>query len=159
MARIKTILIVCTGNSCRSVMAAGLLKRLLGAGDNYQIITAGTAGLSGLEPTRETVQVMSEQGIDVSGHRSQALTDEMLYKADLILVMSQRQREHILKRSPHTAHKVHLLAEYGLGEEQKQLVHPDIDDPIGRSLDFYRKIFKIIKENIIRSAEKIKEPE
>ena len=57
MPEVKTILIVCTGNSCRSVMAAGLLKKFL-KGD-YKIITAGVAAVDGMRATSAAIQVMS----------------------------------------------------------------------------------------------------
>ena len=60
MSRIKRILVVCTGNSCRSVMAKGLLKKMLqDQGKEVLVISAGIAALPGLRPTRETIEVMA----------------------------------------------------------------------------------------------------
>ena len=145
MSRIKTILLVCTGNSCRSVMAAGLLRKMLKASGNYKIITAGTAAIAGMPATSEAIQVMSEQDIDVSGHRSSPLSNEMIREADLILVMQNIHKEHILSRLPEAANKVQLLSE------------SDIPDPIGRSLDFYRQAFEIIKKGILRTVKELGE--
>ena len=144
-AAVKTVLLVCTGNSCRSVMAAGLLKKMLKDKDNYKIMTAGTRAFKGMPPTGETIQVMSEQDIDVSGHRTSPLSDEMLREADLILVMEQAHKENILERNPGVRNKVHLLNEF------------DIPDPIGKPLDFYHRVLDIIKEGIVRTAKKLKE--
>jgi len=145
VSKAKVILLVCTGNSCRSVMAAGLLKKLLKEKGNYKVITAGTAAIKGMPATAEAIEVMSEENIDVSGHRSSPLSDEMIDQADLILVMEGRHQEHILAQEPSAGNKVHLLSE------------SDITDPIGRSLDFYRKVYAVIKESILGVAKKLEE--
>ncbi len=146
MSRVKTILLVCTGNSCRSVMAAGLLKKLLEGKGDYKIMTAGTAAIKGMPPTYEAIRVMSEQNIDVSGHRSSSLSDEMIGEADLILVMETTHKENILGRRPEAKDKVRLLSEFG-----------DIPDPIGKSIEFYGKVFGMIKEAVLRVVKKLSE--
>lgn len=145
MSKDKVILLVCTGNSCRSVMAAGLLKKLLKGKGDYKVITAGTAAIKGMCATAEAIQVMSEENIDVSGHRSLPLSDEMIDQADLILVMERRHQEHILARKPKAQNKVHLLSE------------SDVADPIGRSLDFYRKVYAVIEQSTLRTVKKLEE--
>lgn len=157
MSKIKTILLVCTGNSCRSVMAWGMLKQILKDKGDYKIITAGISAIEGMQPTLQTIQVMSEKGIDVSSHRSSLLTDEMLKAADLILVMEARHKENILGRAPQSQNKVHLLREFGRIRKENELFIPDIPDPIGKSIDFYRKVSDIIKESIERVAKKLTE--
>lgn len=155
MSRVKTILLVCTGNSCRSVMAAGLLEKLLKGKGDYKIITAGTAAIKGMRPTTEAIQVMSEQNINVSAHISQPLSDEIIAEADLILVMEKRHKENILSRLPQAKDKVHLLSEFGRQELEDKLVDPDIPDPIGKPLEFYRKVFDMIREGIGRTVKKL----
>lgn len=63
-----TILFLCTGNSCRSQMAEGWARQLLGAG--FDVYSAGTA-THGLNP--DAVQVMAEAGVDISQHRSKTV--------------------------------------------------------------------------------------
>lgn len=157
MSRIKTILLVCTGNSCRSVMAGGLLTKMLKGKGDYKIITAGTAALKGMRATAEAIQVMSDENIDVSKYTSQPLTDQMIEQADLILVMERRHKENILMRQPEARQKLHLLSEFGRVKNESKLVEPDVPDPIGKPLDFYRKVFAIIKEGIIRTVNKLTE--
>lgn len=155
MSRAKTILLVCTGNSCRSVMAWGLLKKMLEEKSDYKIMTAGTAAIEGAGPTFEAIQVMAEQNIDVSNHRTSPLTNEMINEADLILVMEKRHRENILTRTPAASEKVHLLSEFGRIKKEDKLVASDIPDPIGKSLEFYRKVSAIIKESIVRTVKEL----
>lgn len=157
MSKAKTILLVCTGNSCRSVMAAGLLKVLLKGKGDYKIMTAGIAAIKGMGATNETIQAMSEQNIDVSGHRSSPLSDEMIGEADLILVMETRQKENILGRRPEAKDKVYLLSEFGRQELEDKLVDPNIPDPIGKSIEFYRHVFGMIKEGIVRTVKTLEE--
>ncbi len=157
MSKPKTVLLVCTGNSCRSVMAAGLLKVLLSGKGDYKIMTAGVAAIKGMPPTYEAIQVMSEQDIDVSDHRSSPLSDEMIAETDLILVMETRHKENILRRNPEAKGKVHLLSEFGRIEREDKLVEPNIPDPIGKSIEFYRKVLDMIKESIARVAKKLEE--
>ena len=155
----KTILLVCTGNSCRSVMAGGLLRELLKDKGDYKVITAGTASFAGMSPTREAIQVMSDMGIDVSSHRSSPLSNTMIEEADLILVMETRHKEHILSRAPSAKDKVFLLTEFGRTKKEDKLVTPDIPDPIGKPLEFYRKVFDLIREGITRTVKRIEEGE
>lgn len=138
-------------------MAAGLLRKLLKGKPDFKVLTAGTTAIKGVPATAEAIQVMSEQNIDVSTHRSLPLSDELIEQADLILVMETRHKESILARKPEAQTKVHLLTEFGRIKKEEKLVEPDIPDPIGKPLDFYRKAFNIIQEGIWRTVKKLEE--
>jgi len=138
-------------------MAAGLLKELLKDKGDYSIISAGTGAIRGMRATSEAIEVMAEANLDVSSHHSSPLTDEIINQADLILVMAKHHKEHIIRRVPSARDKVHLLTEFGRIEKEKELVDPDIPDPIGQSVDFYRTVFNIIKEGLIRTIKKLEE--
>ena len=131
----KTILIVCTGNICRSPMAMGLLReklrkeRLEG---EYRVHSAGVWGLESQPASAYSREMMEERGIDISGHRSHDLTSEDVEEADLILTMERGQAEAIRLEFPQHAHKVHLLSEMA-GR------HHDIRDPYGGPLYEYRQ--------------------
>ncbi|MCQ9207919.1 MAG: low molecular weight protein arginine phosphatase [Omnitrophica bacterium] len=156
-SKVKTILLICTGNSCRSVIAQGLLKKMLQGKGAYEVVSAGTAGLVGMRPTDEVIQVMSEQDIDVSGHRSSALSEKDIREADLILVMERIHKQIVLSHAPLAQGKTYLLSEFGRQKSEEKLVNPDIPDPIGKPLDFYRKVFDVIKEGILRTVKKLEE--
>lgn len=141
---IKSILIVCTGNSCRSIMAEGFLKTMLKDKKNIAVSSAGTAAPEGMMPTHEAVDVMKEEGIDITYHRARRITDEMIKNSDLILVMTNRHKNEILTRVPQAKDKVYLLREFD--DSVESVLDLDIDDPIGMPVEFYRDARDIIKK-------------
>ncbi len=129
----KKVLVVCTGNSCRSPMAAGWLRQKL-AGKGWTAESAGVAAWNGATASAEAIAVMRELGIDISGHRSRALTKELVDGADVILAMTNEHRREIARRFPEAADKTHLLHAFGLGKIR------DVADPIGLPEDVYRHV-------------------
>jgi protein-tyrosine-phosphatase len=152
----KMILFVCTGNSCRSVMAAGLMRHmLLQAGvETVKVESAGVFAVEGMGPTRETYRVLQQLGIDCGDHRARMLTPEMIERADLIFVMEPFQAEEVMRRSPSAKPKLHLLKPFGraAGEATGAV---SIHDPIGKPLEVYEVCFGEIREAIERVAKSL----
>lgn len=130
------ILVVCTGNICRSPMAEGLLRQMLsqGRGPGIHVHSAGTHGLDGEPAAAFAIQAVSEMGVDISGHRARSLDREMVSEADLILVMEPFHRE-IAARAvpPGQSDRLRLLAEF-----ETPWQSDTIDDPYNHSLEVYR---------------------
>lgn len=145
------VLIVCSGNICRSPYAEGFLRhhlaaRLAGHG-SVRVGSAGTLGIIGSPPSPETVSLARETGFDLAAYRSRALQFDLVDEADEILVMEHAHREAIESRYPEDGGKVHLLSEFhpeGAGLSRP----PDIFDPIGLPLAEYRRCFRLVRESL-----------
>jgi len=146
--RKKTILFVCTGNTCRSPMALGLLKKMAGP-DTYRILSAGTAAAEGLPPSRYATEVMQEEGIDISDHRSRTLHADLLEEADNVLVMMESHRRQIADWFKSYATKTRLLRDFDPVRDDSD--YPNVPDPIGLGKEAYIKC-KIMIERSLRRA-------
>lgn len=160
---IKTILFVCTGNTCRSAMAEGMFKKMLEertkGNSKIEVLSAGISALPGISPTFEAISVMFEQGIDISQHYAQELQEELIKKADLILVMTNEHKEYIYKEFPFAQNKTFLLKKFTLNNKsesnQNNQRNYEIIDPIGRKIEFYRIIARELKNNLEKILDKI----
>ncbi|MCU0858603.1 MAG: low molecular weight protein arginine phosphatase [Pontiellaceae bacterium] len=131
----KKLIFVCTGNTCRSPMAEGLLKHLLGPECGWEISSAGVCAADGWPPSGYAVEVLREKGIDISKQRSRTLTPQMIEEADLLITMTQGHRQAVLAAVPQSDGKVFLLKSFGVAQ-----CATDIYDPVGEALDVYRRV-------------------
>jgi len=157
MDNIKKILVVCTGNACRSPMAEGFLKKHLKPEDGFEIISAGVSAADGMFPTPDAVDVMEEEGINISSYRASFFNKEFANAADLILVMADIHKRAILQALPELKEKVYLYMEFaGLNSGAS------IDDPIGQPISVYRRVrdeINMATEEIVRKLKKAGEAE
>lgn len=147
------IMIVCTGNTCRSPMAERLLKEAIEKSGKdirgYNVCSVGLSTMNGMKASDNSIKVLEEYGIDLSDHKSTVVTKELIEKSDLILTMTKSHKNFLIQSIPKYAQKVYTLKEFaGLGEG-------DISDPFGGDVDVYRKAFNEIKESVNRIVEKI----
>ena len=152
----KTILFVCTGNSCRSPMAAGFLREMLKEKKELRIDSRGTIFSSFSGPTPQAIKIMKGYGIDISSHKTKSLSKDLIDEADLILVMERKHREKIQELNPEAKNKTFLLKEFVPDKENLE-----IRDPIGLSDEVYKEVAEEIKsalEKVLpRILEKMKE--
>jgi protein-tyrosine-phosphatase len=127
------VLIVCTGNICRSPMAEGILKSIWPRSRDFQplIQSAGTHATHGLPAEPHAIKAAAEFGADIRSHRSRRLTPAMITSADRILAMTQRHVEFIQNSG---GGHVRLLC----GPDRSRTI-PEVPDPYGGSLNTYRE--------------------
>ena len=135
------ILFVCTGNTCRSPMAQGLLEDMARKKDlDIVVRAAGGFALDGQRGSREAFQALKEEGIDIGHHRASMVHRDLVEESDLILTMSKSHKEALLLKYDFIEGKVFTLKEYAYGLEE------DILDPFGRGIDVYRHTKEEIKD-------------
>jgi protein-tyrosine-phosphatase len=130
---LKIILFVCTGNICRSPMAAAIMRdriAQLGLESEVQVISAGVWAEDGVRASANGVAVLRLRGIDLAEHRSQQLTPALLRQANIALVMEEAHRRSIFYMAPEHLSKVFLLSEMAGG-------HDDVEDPYGGTVGEY----------------------
>jgi protein-tyrosine-phosphatase len=130
------IVTVCTANICRSPMAAALLQHALAAQPaplrSLKVISAGVAARRGTPVSENSVLALKKVGIDVSGHRAQPLTQELLDEAFAVLCMTESHRAMIQVQAEPVPRNLFLFREFLPGN-----VDQEIADPYGGPLKIY----------------------
>ncbi len=147
------ILFVCTANICRSPMASAIFKEMLGenqASGEWQVESAGTWALDDQPAADGSQTVMSERGLDISDHRAQGVSRELLQTFDLILTMEWGHKEALRTEFPEIASRLHLLSEMANQTG-------NVDDPYGGPITGYEQTAEEIEELLRVGYDKILE--
>jgi len=149
-AGIKRVLFVCTGNSCRSVMAQGLLEKALKdrKRNDIEVLSAGTSVPFSIGPTQETLALLAKENVNISGYRSRLVDNMLLKSTDLILAMEAVHEKRVLEIAPSVRNRLYLLKEFAKISDNNL----DVPDPIGKGMDFYNDTFYKIKEAVEKIA-------
>lgn len=140
------ILFVCTGNTCRSPMAAALLEDMAkNKGIGLDVKSAGIYALDGQNATREAMEALKDNNINIEDHRASIVHRDLLNEADLILTMGKSHKSELVSRFGDFDEKIYTLNEYAYGVEK------DIADPFGGNINIYRNT----KEEIEKALEEI----
>lgn len=109
-----SILVVCTGNICRSPIAEGLLRDALTSrfGEAAPAVTSsGTMGLTGSGAMPESIEAAAERGTDIAGHVARRLSVAQIQQADLVVAMAREHREAVARRGAEAEAKAFTLKE------------------------------------------------
>lgn len=136
------IVLVCTGNTCRSPMAEFLLKEQLrqkfGNDETVQVLSAGLAASPGNIAAAQAVEVMEKRGLDLTPHSSRILDDAVMNVADLVLTMTRGHQSAILAAWPDMHDRVHTLRRDG----------GDVSDPVGMPVEVYSSCAQQIENEL-----------
>ena len=133
------LMFVCTGNTCRSVMAEYIFKTML-QGD-VEVCSAGMAAADGSSPSENTIEVCKSHGIDVSDHKSTNVANSNIEDMDLVLTLETSHRNTLRKRYPDL--DIFTIKEFN----DVDYIY-DIDDPFMSDLNVYEATFNEIKESL-----------
>lgn len=114
------ILVVCTGNICRSPMGEALLRKHV-AGRGIEVLSAGTGALVGYPADPLAIELAAEHGLDITTHRAQQATLPLLSAMDLILTLDQTHSDWLNRQYPQMRGRVHKILKW---QENK-----DVEDP------------------------------
>ena len=127
----QSILVVCTGNICRSPMGERLLRQQL---PGQQVSSAGILGLEGYPADATAQAVARRHGVSLEGHIARKVTRNLLQQADLILVMGPEHLRFIATMAPENRGKSLLFGQW--------LDIRDIPDPYNKSREAYEYVFE-----------------
>jgi L-threonylcarbamoyladenylate synthase len=146
----RKIVFVCTGNTCRSPMAEGMFKHRLAQclqckvdelpARGFVVSSAGVSALPNDPAAQDSIDVLSEFGIDLSGHRSRLASADLVARADDVIAMTRSHLLTIVNRYPVISGSLRLLC----GPDG------DLDDPIGGGSEVYRKCAATIHQHVER---------
>jgi protein-tyrosine-phosphatase len=145
------LLFVCSGNTCRSPMAAAIARALLAerGWDHVRVESAGTSAVSGAPASANAVAVAAEHGLDLTAHRSRPLTVEQLDWADVILAMGPAHLAHITESG--AGFRASLVTDFLAGPGAGAAV----TDPFGGDVEEYRRTFAQLAEAVAAVVQRL----
>ena len=149
MVIIKSVLVVCIGNICRSPYGEIKLKELLHfhrKGD-VKVSSAGIHAMVGEPADTHSIKIGKERGLDLTSHVAKQLTLDLLKEYDLILVMDKEQKTEIEKKYPFSFGKVHSIGKWR---------NKEIHDPYRKPYEAFINMANHIDECLNDWVQKIK---
>lgn len=142
-----TMLLVCTGNTCRSPMAEAIARSILARRHGVEpdalesvginVMSAGLMAHNGQPASDEAASAADAMGLDLGSHHAQRVTVEMINQADVIYCMTDAHRDALIATAPHAADRI-----FRLDTQQ------DVDDPMGQGPQAYRAAADQIRQSL-----------
>ena len=140
----QRVVCVCTGNICRSPLAAGVLKKHV---PGLTVSSAGIAAVEGGRMPDEAAAIAKHAALDLAEHRGRQITTPIVREADLILVMEKGQLDWIVSRFPETRGRVFMATHWVGGD--------DIADPYRQSAAFFERVYSQLDEGVRAWADRL----
>lgn len=140
----NSILVICTGNICRSPIAERLLRELL---PEKKIDSAGTGALVDKPADKSAAEVAIKHGLSLENHKGRQFTSQIGRQYDLILVMEKSHIETIGRIAPEVRGKTMLLGHW--------IMQREIPDPYRQSYEAFDFVYKLIDQAAHSWAEKL----
>ncbi|EPH0539865.1 protein tyrosine phosphatase [Klebsiella pneumoniae] len=139
-----SILVVCTGNICRSPIGERILRRAL---PNKKIDSAGTSALVDHAADESAAKIAEFHGVSLEGHKGKQFTASLARQYDLILVMEKYHLDHIGRIAPEARGKTMLFGQW--------LSQRDIPDPYRKSDEAFASVYQLIEQASLHWVEKL----
>lgn len=140
----ESILVVCTGNICRSPIGERFLRRAL---PGKKIDSAGTGALVDHEADSSAMKIAAMNGLSLEGHKGQQFTSSLARHYELILVMERSHIEQIGRIAPEARGKTMLFGQW--------LGHREIPDPYRKSEEAFASVYQLIEQAGLLWVEKL----
>ncbi len=140
-----SVLFVCTGNQCRSPLAAAFFRKFLERDKSlidWMVTSAGTWTRDGLSVSPFCMDLARAHGVDLSGHHTRSITSLPIKRFNVIVVMEQGQKEALVTEFQEVRNKIFLLSTLA-----GRLPY-DIKDPISQDAETASEIIRDMRECI-----------
>jgi len=141
-SKLKHVLFVCTGNTCRSPMAEGLFRKAVAGRDDYEVGSAGMAATCGTPMSPETSKVLKKCDATIPSFASRPVSAELLEEATHVFAMTRGHLMALERNFPEHSDKLYLVCEFA--DLPGKGVGADVPDPIGMGPAAYKEVAEVL---------------